>query len=77
MKGGVRGEKMVITIDVKDPTKIKVTNENGQAVKSVPVNTLQKSPLNGVYYVNSAAILGKTESPECIIIVIFGQLFMI
>ena len=77
MKGGVQGKKMVITIDVDNPSKIKVTNENGRQVKPVSVQTLQKKPYNGVYHVNSAAILGRKENPWCVIIEILGQLYEI
>jgi hypothetical protein len=77
MEGGIKGTKMVITIDVGDPTKYTVTNEKDEEVKPASVNTLQKDPINGVYHVNSAAILGKRESPDCVILEIFGRLYEI
>ena len=63
MKGGVQGKKMVITIDVKNPKDFTVTNEKGESVSPVSVDTLRRKPYNGVNYVSSAAVLGRKENP--------------
>ena len=75
MERGIHGETMVIRIDVKNPRNIKVTNEKEQPVNPVVVEGLLAQPYNGVYHVNSAAILGRKENPYCVIFEIFGQLY--